>query len=447
MKEQVYLFVNNNISFELNSSSLDYVQDINKNILYENYFLPIFSTILDLIHTQIKFHASLFGSLADFSLIFAFVIVIINLFLAWRKSKEFKFTLSFLQFFPRQIIFQAPNVAKIFAGNFRYDNLDPSKRSHEHYEEIIELLPEGIIISSPNGDIISQNKASMRILQCVTPFHKIDEFLHYPKFNGNAADVQITKTLTLGDEEAFIEISKNIIHGKTVFTLIDITQGVKLQSLIDEELSKNNELLQNIIPHSLVERYIGGETNISFSVQSSTILFLDIVSFTPWCLSNAISVVISTLNTIFQSLDEELLKGSSLMRMKYIGDSYMAAGGLFQEPNQPLVHAKEMVQFGLDAIAAIVRINEENGTNLEVRVGINTGGPIVAGIINLGKPNFKVLSPAIAMAQQLEQSGIPMRVQISRSAYEMIFGAGFKIKERGEITIKTGKVITHIVFP
>jgi class 3 adenylate cyclase len=90
------------------------------------------------------------------------------------------------------------------------------------------------------------------------------------------------------------------------------------------------------------------------------------------------------------------MKGSSLHRIKCIGDCYVAAGGIFQNPNDSTNHANEMVQFSIDAINCVQRINKEKGTKLQIRVGINTGGPIVAGAIGVGKP--------IVMAQQMEQN-------------------------------------------
>lgn len=123
----------------------------------------------------------------------------------------------------------------------------------------------------------------------------------------------------------------------------------------------------------------------------------------------------------------------------------MAAGGIFSEINQPSQHAREMVEFGLEAIKAVGRVNEERGESLRIRVGVNTGGPIVAGVLGTEKPTFEILGPAINMAQQMEHNGVPMHVHISRSVYELVYGGNFVIKERGQIEIKQGKVVTYLI--
>lgn len=125
----------------------------------------------------------------------------------------------------------------------------------------------------------------------------------------------------------------------------------------------------------------------------------------------------------------------------------MAAGGIFDEVNQPAVHAREVVDFGCSVIKKLVQIDEDNNETLRIRVGINTGGPIVAGVIGTEKPTFEILGPAINIAHEMEHHGVPMKVHISRPVYELIYGQQFDIKERGEIDVKGGKMFTYLVEP
>lgn len=65
------------------------------------------------------------------------------------------------------------------------------------------------------------------------------------------------------------------------------------------------------------------------------------------------------------------------------------------------------------AIDNVKQLNQEKNEQLQIRVGINTGGPIVAGVLGTEKPTFEILGPAINMAQQMEHHGVPMKVHIS----------------------------------
>jgi class 3 adenylate cyclase len=85
--------------------------------------------------------------------------------------------------------------------------------------------------------------------------------------------------------------------------------------------------------------------------------------------------------------------------------------GVFCEANQPTEHAKEVVQFGLDSLASahefIIELNEQ----LQIRVGVNTGGPIVTGVLGGGaaKPTFEIFGPSINMAQQTRHNWLCLR--------------------------------------
>ena len=171
------------------------------------------------------------------------------------------------------------------------------------------------------------------------------------------------------------------------------------------------------------------------------------MGFTPWCSENLPSFVMSTLNMLYNSFDQIVAKYPTITKIKCIGDCYMTAGGIFSEINQPSTHAKEMVEFCLEAIKAVEEINKEMGQDLRIRIGINTGGPLVAGVLGSKKPTFEILGPVINLAQQMESLGQPMIIHITRSVYELIYGSNFVVKERGQIDTKIGKLITYFVIP
>ena len=126
----------------------------------------------------------------------------------------------------------------------------------------------------------------------------------------------------------------------------------------------------------------------SFAVQTVSVLFIVIVSFTPWCGSNTAQFVMSTLNQLFKYVDGLVAMHPTMTKIKCIGDCYMAAARIFAEVNQPAVHAKDIVEFGLEAIETLEKLNQEINQHLRIRVGINTGGPIAAGVLGTEKPTL-----------------------------------------------------------
>jgi class 3 adenylate cyclase len=297
---------------------------------------------------------------------------------------------------------------------------------------------------------LSHNAAFERIFPKTEPDSDLRTFFHAPEFRGDSTPLfaQPAKEATLeyhAESTVFIKVQPASVAQHFIFTIRDVTQQVLYHALIKEERAKSDAMLASILPANLVPRVQAGESNISFAVQSASVSFMDIVEFTPWCAANTASTVMTSLNALYRDFDALCLSKATMTKIKCIGDCYMAAGGIFSELNQPAVHAKEMVEFGLGSIAAVIKVNGEIGQSLRIRVGINTGGPLVAGVLGTEKPTFEILVPVINMAQQMEHEGVPMLVHISRATYELVYGGNFMIKERGQIEIKQGKVVTYLV--
>ena len=387
-----------------------------------------------------------------------------------KTEDKLKFSLSLLLHCPPEVVMQTNKIMDVLSGDFTTKSREGMARRTDFFDSILKNVPDSVIVLNDQLIVESMNRATERIYG-ITPeefvgqnvktffnttsgkFSKnVENAFAHPnthKSNSNQPGSELKTTTNIefktGQDNWFLEITTLYVKNHIVLTTRDQTQTVSYNTLIAEEKSKSDALLASILPPNLISRVQNGEENISFSVQSASICFMDIVEFTPWCAANTASMIMSTLNLMFKYFDSSLATHSTLTKIKCIGDCYMAAGGIFVEVNQPSVHAKEMIEFGLEAIQNVRRINEERNQTLRIRVGVNTGGPIVAGVLGIGKPTFEILGPAINMAQQMEHHGVPMQVHISRSSYELIYGGTFNVKERGQIEIKNGTVRTYLV--
>ena len=439
-------------------SELWYVSAI---LLYESFFAPMFRVILpDLENTIDSAIPDTIPPCVVLIVAGLVFVIIINVFVSI-DIKKLKFALSLLLHCQSQVLMQTQKIIDVLNGHFTTRGKDSKTRNQRFFTEVVSILPDSIITINNQMEIISVNKSTERVYSVQSSDlegTKISDFLNSSYFsekmmtvveNASTAaapkpPVQVQYTKEAGSTN-YLELSCITFGQFLVLTTRDVTRMFVYNTLIEEERAKSDKLLASILPPSMVVRVQKGEKNISFAVQSATILFLDIVSFTPWCASNTAAMVMSTLNTMFKLLDNKLATHETATKIKCIGDCYMCAGGIFAEVNQPNVHAKEITEFGQESIECIRQLDEELNIQLQIRVGINTGGPIVAGVLGTEKPTFEILGPAINMAQQMEHHGVPMKVHISRSVYELIYGGSFVIKERGQIEIKSGKVITYLV--
>ncbi|OHT06654.1 Adenylate and Guanylate cyclase catalytic domain containing protein [Tritrichomonas foetus] len=426
--------------------------------LYDTFYFPMFDRIVDDMKNMLSSTIPNLRTPTIVLLIINFMIILFIYYQTYISSEKIKFALSLLLQCPPNIVMQTAKVMDILGGDFGSEAHEGQTRHREFFDAIVESIPDSVIVLNDKYEIESMNRSSERIYGIKRNDmigQNAKDFFCSNKFSENAAEIfnftDLTKINVVYEQNegdnSYFELNFMVSGSHYAIITSDQTQTYSYKRLISDEKEKSDKLLASILPSNLITRVQNGEENISFSVQSATILFLDIVEFTPWCAANTAQMIMSTLNIMFREFDSQVLTHSTMTKIKCIGDCYMAAGGIFVEVNQPAVHAKEVVEFGLEAIHGINLINKEFNLNLRIRVGINTGGPIVAGVIGTNKPTFEILGPPINMAQQMEHHGVPMVVHISRSTYQLIYGGSFNVRERGKIEIKNGVVSTYLVFP
>lgn len=81
-------------------------------------------------------------------------------------------------------------------------------------------------------------------------------------------------------------------------------------------------------------------------------------------------------------------------------------------------------------------LNMKLNSNLQLRVGDNCGGPILAGVLGYNKPAFDIIGDTINIAARLQTSDVPGKVQISKAKYNIFCDCNFNIEEHGEIFFK-----------
>ena len=198
----------------------------------------------------------------------------------------------------------------------------------------------------------------------------------------------------------------------------------------------------------IVLRINRGESNISFSVPSATIIFIDIQRFSDYASSMSPSQIMGALSLMFGSFDDILSKYPIIIKIKLIGDIYMAAGGIFSPNEQPQKHAEACVKFALDVLQDLDDVNNKLSSNLNVRIGINTGGPLIAGVLGTDKPTFDIIGDPINVAARLQSTDIAGKIQVSQSTYDLTQSMEAMFEKRGEVFLKgKGKATAYFVTP
>lgn len=195
------------------------------------------------------------------------------------------------------------------------------------------------------------------------------------------------------------------------------------------EKERADALLLNVLPGSISSRLLAGERTIADAYPAVTVLFADIVGFTPLAARLPAGEVVGLLSRLFARFDE-LVAERGLEKIKTIGDAYMAAGGL-PEPLDD--HAARVIDLGLAMIE--VAAQESDGVaELRLRVGVHSG-PVIGGVIGHRGFAFDVWGETVNIASRLESQGIPGRVHVSAATWRNV-EALFDAERRGSITIR-----------
>ena len=209
------------------------------------------------------------------------------------------------------------------------------------------------------------------------------------------------------------------------------------------EKERSEALLRNILPSPVVVRLNAGETPIADRFENVSILFADIVGFTPTAALMTPSQLVDRLNRVFSQFDMLALR-LGVEKIKTIGDAYMAVAGL-PEPHPD--HTALIAEFGFSMLRALEQINGANEDSpLQIRIGIHTG-PVVAGIIGHHKFIYDVWGDTVNVASRLEANSLPGRIQVSEAARQVLAGR-YNFEPRGRINLKgRGYIEAFLLMP
>jgi adenylate cyclase len=221
-------------------------------------------------------------------------------------------------------------------------------------------------------------------------------------------------------------LALNVIGaGAVAFTLLASFANQRNAALAESEL-----LLMNILPRSIALRLKAASRTIADHFDAASILFADVVDFTPLAQRLPPAEVVGILDHLFSHFDA-LVERHGLEKIKTIGDCYMAAAGV---PNPRPDHARKAALLALDMRDAVASSAVAGQSGLELRIGINSG-PVVAGVIGTKRFLYDLWGDAVNTASRMESQSTPGEIQITRETYDLLKDE-FVCRRRGTIQVK-----------
>jgi class 3 adenylate cyclase len=231
--------------------------------------------------------------------------------------------------------------------------------------------------------------------------------------------------------------------GTALFLLLAL--AVTLGLVKTRKAKKQSEdLLLNILPEEIAaELKIKGHADAQ-QFENVSVLFTDFVGFTQ--VSEALSPkeLVEMLDYCFTKFDQIITK-YDIEKIKTIGDSYMAVGGL---PVMNPMSTYNTVAAALEIQAFIKEYSNEMIQNgkppIKMRCGIHNG-TVVAGIVGKKKYSYDIWGDTVNTASRMESSGEAGKVNISGDTFKLIKGY-FHCNYRGKIIAKNkGEIDMYFV--
>jgi adenylate cyclase len=304
-----------------------------------------------------------------------------------------------------------------------YNNLSEAYRLRGNYKEAIENIDNYHAIK----DSIFSKENNKKILEQGMKYE-------YEKKAALAkADQEKKDALAMKELQKQKLVRNGFIGG---FAVVLLFAGVFFgqRNRIKQGKKQSDELLLNILPAEVAEELkTKGRTEAKL-IDEVTVLFTDFKGFTQLSEKLSPQALVSEINDCFSAFDH-IMQKYGVEKIKTIGDSYMAAGGL---PTPNKTHPDDVVRAALEIQKYMHehKLRKESAGELffEIRIGVHTG-PVVAGIVGVKKFQYDIWGDTVNTASRMESSGGVGKVNISGATYELVKDK-FNCEYRGEIDAK-----------
>ncbi|EGT44749.1 hypothetical protein CAEBREN_05486 [Caenorhabditis brenneri] len=166
---------------------------------------------------------------------------------------------------------------------------------------------------------------------------------------------------------------------------------------LEDERKRNENLLLQLLPKSVANSLKNGQPVEAEFYDSVSIYFSDIVGFTSLSSKSTPLQIVNMLNNLYTNFDTIIDK------------------------------------FDCYKTFTVAHVPDEK---LRLRIGNHTG-PVVTGVVGIRMPRYCLFGDTVIVANNMESSGEPMRIQISSDMYELILKCGgFVTEQREKIILK-----------
>lgn len=216
----------------------------------------------------------------------------------------------------------------------------------------------------------------------------------------------------------------------------------------EEEAAREAKLrgdLGRFMSKPLVEAIVRGDHPLALGGKRApiSVLFADVVGFTPLTESRDAEQIVALLNELFSVLSEIVFRHDGTVD-KFIGDCLMA---VFGAPVPQEDHAARALAAAEDMMRFLEAANEEwrEKYDVEVRlgIGVNSGEAIVGNIGSDKRMEYTVIGDVVNVAARLESIAQPNQVLVAEPTRALV-GDRFVLRHLGDRRLTGRKTETAV---
>ncbi|MFS0911140.1 adenylate/guanylate cyclase domain-containing protein [Microbacterium sp. 179-I 3D2 NHS] len=239
------------------------------------------------------------------------------------------------------------------------------------------------LLLSTLGILIAVSLLSLALAQIFTrPVHRLVGAVH--RVAEGDLDVQVPQ----GSRDEFGDLGS---------AFNDMASSLRIkQELIEEQQRENEKLLHTLMPESVAVKYKQGEEAITEAHENVSVVFAELVGFDDLARGMPAEQEIALLNTLMRGFDEAAEK-AGVEKVRTLRGGYLASSGL----TVPRVdNIRRAVDFARNLRGVIERFNAQNGTQIGLRAGVDTG-TVTSGLVARTSLAYDLWGDAVNLAYRV----------------------------------------------